>query len=58
MSRTPARITQPDVARAIRAAKQAGAAAVELRLPGATMIIHISLDEKKLPEPQNDDVIL
>jgi hypothetical protein len=34
MSRTPASITQADVARAIRAAKQAGAVAVSLLLPG------------------------
>jgi hypothetical protein len=53
MSRTPASITQPDVARAIRAAKQAGAATVELRLPrGGSIYIH--LDGKK-PAPDNDD---
>lgn len=40
MSRTPARITQADVARAIRAAKQAGAGGVELR-PDGTMMIHL-----------------
>jgi hypothetical protein len=34
MSRTPATIRQADVARVIRAAKQAGAAAVNLLLPG------------------------
>jgi hypothetical protein len=32
MSRTPASITQADIARAIRAAKQAGAAEVEIRV--------------------------
>jgi hypothetical protein len=32
MSRTPAKITQADVARTIRAAKQAGAAEVKVRL--------------------------
>jgi hypothetical protein len=36
MSRTPARFTQADVARTIRAAKQAGAGAVEL-LPDGTI---------------------
>jgi hypothetical protein len=40
MSRTPARITQADVARAIRAAKQAGAGGVELR-PDGTMLIYL-----------------
>jgi hypothetical protein len=34
MSRTPAAIRQADVARVIRAAKQAGAVAVNLLLPG------------------------
>ena len=32
VSRTPAKITQADVARAIRAAKQAGAAEVEVHV--------------------------
>lgn len=42
MSRRPATITQADVARAIRAAKQAGAAEVELRVAGqATIVIRI-----------------
>jgi hypothetical protein len=44
MSRTPARFTQADVARSLRAAKQAGAGAVELRPDGT---IRISLS----PEP-------
>lgn len=43
MPRRPATITQADVARAIRAAKQAGAAEVELRVGGSsTIIIRIS----------------
>jgi hypothetical protein len=41
MSRTPARVTQADVARAIRAAKQAGAAGVEIRADGS-MYVHLS----------------
>ena len=40
MSRTPARITQADVARAIRAAKQAGASRVRVLQDG---IIEIDL---------------
>lgn len=39
MSRRPAIITQADVARAIRAAKQAGAAEVEVRVGKDTRII-------------------
>jgi hypothetical protein len=41
MSRRAAIITQADVARAIRAAKQAGAARVEVR-PDGTIVVHIS----------------
>jgi hypothetical protein len=41
MSRTPARFTQADVARTIRAAKQAGAGGVELR-PNGSIFVHLS----------------
>jgi hypothetical protein len=41
MSRRAAILTQADVARAIRAAKQAGAATVEIRRDG-TMIVHVA----------------
>jgi hypothetical protein len=41
MSRTPARVTQADVARCVRAARQAGAGMVEVR-PDGTVLIHIS----------------
>lgn len=47
MSRTPARITQADVARAIRAAKQTGAGAVRI-LPDGTITIALQ------PEPAGD----
>jgi hypothetical protein len=39
MARRPAKITQADIARAIRAAKQAGAAEVEIRVDGRDSII-------------------
>lgn len=43
MSRTPATITQADIARAIRAAKSAGAAELEVRIGGsATILIRIA----------------
>ena len=42
MPRRPGTITQADVARAIRAAKQAGAAEVELRVGGASILIRIA----------------
>jgi hypothetical protein len=37
MSRTPANVTQADVARVIRAARQAGAPGVEIRM-GSTVV--------------------
>ncbi len=43
MSRRPAKITQADVARTIRAAKQAGAAGVEVR-PDGTIFVKL-MDE-------------
>lgn len=51
MSRTPARFTQADVARTIRAAKQAGASGVEIR-PNGTLFVHLStsLDGGKLAD--------
>jgi hypothetical protein len=53
MSRTAARFTQADLARSIRAAKQAGAGAVEL-LPDGT--IRIRLDGLEKPaEPVEPD---
>jgi hypothetical protein len=55
MSRTPARVTQADIARSIRAAKQAGAVSVEVRPDGT---IYISLDGKKTAEPVPEEVIL
>ena len=51
MSRRPAALTQADVARAIRAAKQAGAAEVEVRVGDhSRIIIRIS--------PSTDDKIV
>jgi hypothetical protein len=60
MSRTPARITQADVARAIRAAKQAGAGRVRV-LPDGTIEIDLSgpTGEKveKAVEPDREIVL-
>lgn len=41
MPRRPAKVTQADIARSVRAAKQAGAGAVEVR-PDGTIVISIS----------------
>ena len=44
MSRRPAKITQADVARAIRAAKRAGATGVEIR-PNGTIYVKLTEDQ-------------
>ena len=60
MSRRPATITQADIARAIRAAKQAGAAEVEVRMGGQTAIfirLNLSTEDEKRLEP-DEEIIL
>ena len=58
MSRTAARFTQADVARTIRAARQAGAGAVEL-LPDGTIRIRLDgLEEPAQPVEPNREVVL
>jgi hypothetical protein len=46
MSRTAAKFRQPDIARSIRAAKQAGAGSVELLPDGTIRISLISTTDK------------
>jgi hypothetical protein len=55
MSRTPARLTHADIARSIRAAKQAGAVSVELR-PDGTIRITLS-GEMATTEPVQEVVL-
>ena len=50
MTRTPARFTQADIARATRAAKQAGAGAVEV-LPDGTIRISLLAPETAGEKP-------
>ena len=59
MSRTAARFTQADVARSIRAAKQAGAGSVELRPDGTIVISMDSAGEKKeiQVEPEREVIL-
>jgi hypothetical protein len=58
MSRTPARFTQADVARTIRAAKQSGAGVVEL-LPDGTIRIRLDGPEKPATPVEPDrEVVL
>jgi hypothetical protein len=54
MSRTGAKFTQADVARSIRAAKQAGAVSVELRPDGT---IRIALSGERATEPEQEVVL-
>jgi hypothetical protein len=60
MPRRPAAITQADIARAIRAAKQAGAAEVEVRVgAAATILVRIapSTASEKPLEPIGEIVL-
>jgi hypothetical protein len=54
MSRTPARFTQADVARSIRAAKQAGAGSVELLPDGSIRISLAPVEGDKAENPVAD----
>jgi hypothetical protein len=60
MSRRPARITQAEVARAVRAAMQAGADHVEVR-PDGTILVKFSPDnasDRREPlEPEREVVL-
>jgi hypothetical protein len=59
MPRRPATITQADIARAIRAAKQAGAAEVEVRVGDATIVVRIAAfaDSAKALEPSREVIL-
>jgi len=56
MSRTPARITQADVARALRAAKQAGAGSVQI-LPDGTIRIEL-VGKPEVDDQREREVVL
>lgn len=50
MSRTPAKITQADIARTIRAAKQAGARAVDVKFAdGTTVSVRLDVETQDAP---------
>jgi hypothetical protein len=56
MSRRPARITQTEIARAIRAARKEGASVVEVKI-GDEATVRISLvPDKPIAEPE--DIVL
>jgi nicotinamide mononucleotide (NMN) deamidase PncC len=56
MSRTAAKVTQADVARAIRAAKQAGAKGVEIR-PDGTIYISLTNGSEFGKPPAEEDAV-
>jgi hypothetical protein len=60
MSRAPANITQADIARALRAAKQAGAKQVEIRVGETTIIIRMSESStgSETPLEQSAEIVL
>jgi hypothetical protein len=59
MPRRPAQITQADVARVIRAAKQAGAGAVEVRIGETLLLVRLgsSTAPEKALEPDQEIVL-
>lgn len=57
MSRTPARFTQADVARVIRAAQQTGAGGVEVK-PDGTITISLSTATEDKPVDVGVKVVL
>lgn len=59
MSRRPATVTQADVARIVRAAKQAGAAEVEVRVGDTTITVRIdSSTVTKTGLVPDDEIVL
>jgi hypothetical protein len=52
VSRTPATIKQADVARAIRAAKKAGASCLDVMMAGTTVRIYLDGIPKAQTDPQ------
>jgi hypothetical protein len=58
MSRTPARFTQADLARSIRAAKQAGARTVELLPDGSIRILLYGEEKPAQPVEPDREVVL
>lgn len=57
MPRRAANVTQADIARSIRAAKQAGAGSVELRPDGTILINLFSEKIEAQPDPEQEVVL-
>jgi hypothetical protein len=59
MPRRPAAITQADVARVIRAAKQTGAAEVEVRVANTSIVVRIaSSTGQETPLEPPEEIVL
>jgi hypothetical protein len=56
MPRRPAHITQADIARAVRAAKQSGAAEVEVRVGNQSLIVRLAPSIAAKQVEQDDEV--
>lgn len=57
MSRRPATFTQADVARVIRAAKQAGASVVEVKVGETTAVVHLTQSTGQPEAPETERVV-
>ena len=57
MSNRPARFTQAEVARLIRAAKQAGACEIEVKIGEQSVIVKLSTGQPKALEPDVEIVL-
>jgi 2-iminoacetate synthase ThiH len=58
MARRPAQITQADVARVIRAAKQAGAAEVVIQLGEQSVIVRFTSSTGDDDKNKNQEIVL
>jgi len=59
MPRRPALFTQADIARAIRAARQSGAAEVEVRVAGASILVRLAPSTgAETPLEPAEDIVL
>jgi hypothetical protein len=57
MPRSPARITQADIARVIRAAKEAGALEVVVKIGEQSVTVKLSTSQTKTLEPDGEIVL-
>lgn len=58
MSNRPAIVTQADVARVIRAAKKAGAAEVEVKIGGASVIVRLQSTAPGIVHEPEREIVL